>query len=390
MARRRSGSCLGWERPSRAPRLAGGRFTAALFARGPGARAWASGGAAARLAMPAVACAFPCPTMDAVARRRRAVAASPACASASPCAGDRCRPRIAPRAAGRCAWRFPDEKNCGGCGWTIGRCSARGGACCPRSRPISQSLPRSARGGAAVEAARTRSPDIVLMDLRLPGLGGVEAPRRLKAAQPAAPVIVHTTSGGGAKKSSPPCAPVPSATCSTPRPRQNWAQPSAAPPAARACGQSLAWTASTRRSFFSASPAVCLPSSSRRLPWAPAKAATGLAVGHDPRPRHARAARECRPALVHPPLLRLLRVRCLLDENAPAGNPRGRWPEGLAPAATGLFAFFLIGYDLLAPQIDASVAILGIVFGILILRLVGQDVRRFCRLPRSRSGVFFT
>ena len=32
---------------ARAPRLAGGRFTAALFARGPGARAWASGGAAA-------------------------------------------------------------------------------------------------------------------------------------------------------------------------------------------------------------------------------------------------------------------------------------------------------------------------------------------------------
>jgi hypothetical protein len=83
-------------------------------------------------------------------------------------------------------------------------------------------------------------------------------------------------------------------------------------------------------------------------------------------------------------------VRCLLQKKAPAGNPRGRWPEGLAPAATGLFAFFLIGYDLLAPQIDASVALLGIVFGILNLRLVGQDVRRFCRLPRSRSGVFFT
>lgn len=78
-------------------------------------------------------------------------------------------------------------------------------------------------------------------------------------------------------------------------------------------------------------------------------------------------------------------MRCLLQKNAPAGNPRGRWPERLAPAGTGLFAFFLIGYDLLAPQIDGSVAILGIVFGILILRLVGQDVRRFCRLPRNRS-----
>jgi CheY-like chemotaxis protein len=274
--------------------------------------------------------------------------------------------------------------------WVDDRALLREGRRVLRSLPSDLAVVAAVgEGGAAVEAARTRSPDIELMDLRLPGLGGVEATRRLKAAQPAAPVIVHTTSGK-TKKSSPPCAPVPSATCSTPRPRQNWAQPSAAPPAARACGQSLAWTASTRRSFFSASPAVCLPSSSRRLPWAPAKPATGLAVGHDPRPRHARAARECRPALVHPPLLRLLRVRCLLQKKAPAGNPRGRWPEGLAPAATGLFAFFLIGYDLLAPQIDASVALLGIVFGILILRLVGQDVRRFCRLPRSRSGVFFT
>ena len=334
--------------------------------------------------MPAVACAFPCPTMDAVARRRRAVAASPACASASPCAGDRCRPRIAPRAAGRCAWRFPDEKTAAA---VAGRSGAapRGAARAALAPVRSRSRCRGRRGGgAAVEAARTRSPDIELMGLRLPGLGGVEATRRLKAAQPAGPVIVLTTSGK-TKESSPPCAPVPSATCSTTRPRQNWAQPSAAPPAARACGQSLAWTASTRRSFFSASPAVCLPSSSRRLPWAPAKAATGLAVGHDLRPRHVRGARECRPALVHPPLLRLLRVRCLLQKNAPAGNPRGRWPERLAPAGTGLFAFFLIGYDLLAPQIDGSVAILGIVFGILILRLVGQDVRRFCRLPRNRS-----
>jgi DNA-binding NarL/FixJ family response regulator len=129
--------------------------------------------------------------------------------------------------------------------WVDDRALLREGRRVLRSLPSDLAVVAAVgEGGAAVEAARTRSPDIVLMDLRLPGLGGVEATRRLKAAQPAAPVIVHTTSGK-TKKSSPPCAPVPSATCSTPRPRQNWAQPSAAPPAARACGQSLAWTAST-------------------------------------------------------------------------------------------------------------------------------------------------
>jgi hypothetical protein len=72
-------------------------------------------------------------------------------------------------------------------------------------------------------------------------------------------------------------------------------------------------------------------------------------------------------------------VRCLYQKNAPAGNPRGRWPDWLATAATGLCAFFLIGYGLLAPKIDVSIAILCIVFGNLILRLVGQDVWRFFR-----------
>ena len=48
-------------------------------------------------------------------------------------------------------------------------------------------------GAAAVEAARTLAPDVVLMDLRMPGVGGVEATRRLKAAQPAIRVIVLTT-----------------------------------------------------------------------------------------------------------------------------------------------------------------------------------------------------
>ena len=48
-------------------------------------------------------------------------------------------------------------------------------------------------GAAAVEIARREKPDVVLMDLRMPGVGGVEATRRIKAAQPEVRVIVLTT-----------------------------------------------------------------------------------------------------------------------------------------------------------------------------------------------------
>ena len=48
-------------------------------------------------------------------------------------------------------------------------------------------------GAAAVEAVQKEKPEVVLMDLRMPRVGGVEATRRIKAAQPEVRVIVLTT-----------------------------------------------------------------------------------------------------------------------------------------------------------------------------------------------------
>ena len=61
------------------------------------------------------------------------------------------------------------------------------------SRPGVAVVGEAATGEEAVaEAARLR-PDVVLMDLVMPGLGGVEAIRRIRAADPAARVLVLTS-----------------------------------------------------------------------------------------------------------------------------------------------------------------------------------------------------
>jgi NarL family two-component system response regulator YdfI len=48
-------------------------------------------------------------------------------------------------------------------------------------------------GGEAVQLTEERSPDVVLMDLRMPGVDGIEAIRQIKARDPEVEIVILTT-----------------------------------------------------------------------------------------------------------------------------------------------------------------------------------------------------
>ena len=50
----------------------------------------------------------------------------------------------------------------------------------------------AASGEEAIALARTESPRMIVMDIRLPGMNGIEAARRIKAALPSAQIVMLT------------------------------------------------------------------------------------------------------------------------------------------------------------------------------------------------------
>jgi DNA-binding NarL/FixJ family response regulator len=61
----------------------------------------------------------------------------------------------------------------------------------------------AASGEEAIERAVEMAPDLVLMDVRMPGIGGVEAARKLRALLPSAVIVLISVDGAGAMQAAP-------------------------------------------------------------------------------------------------------------------------------------------------------------------------------------------
>lgn len=67
------------------------------------------------------------------------------------------------------------------------------------SQPDMTLVAEAENGEQALEAYRTHQPDIVLMDVQMPGMGGIDAISAIRAEFPAARIIVLTTFKGDAQ-----------------------------------------------------------------------------------------------------------------------------------------------------------------------------------------------